>query len=118
MLGQHENKCLAVPIYGAIKIAPFAADFHIGLIETPRRCRWHLSFLRKFGQSGCVFHDPMVERHMVDPYTTLRQNFFEISIRDGVADVEKTACRITFRGNCAPLNDTMTSTSADFDVPA
>jgi len=89
MRGQHEIKGLAIAIYGAIQVAPFAAHFHIGLIEAPRRSSLHLTFLRGLGQSGCVFHDPTVQRRMINLDATLRQDFFQISIRDDITDVEK-----------------------------
>ena len=89
MFRQHEIKGLSVPINGAIKIAPIPAHLHIGLVQAPGWCCSSLAPLRHSGQRRGVFHDPAVQRRMVDADATLSQNLFGVTIGHGVPDVEE-----------------------------
>ncbi len=88
-LGEQEIKGFAISINGAVKVGPSAFDLDVGLVHPPGLGCRALSGLGCGRDQRRILHHPPVQRGMVDGHAALGHDFFKVSVRDGIADVEK-----------------------------
>jgi hypothetical protein len=69
-----------VLVDGAIDVAPLAADFHVGLIDSP-------TITDRVSTGPCVDQqrgetlDPAVDGHVIDVDASLGEEFFDVAVR-------------------------------------
>ncbi len=88
-ISEHKIKGSAVPIDGAVKIGPLTFEHDISFVHPLRNCRGPLVFLGFRSNERRIFHHPPVQRGVVDCDAALSHNLLQITIGNGVSDVEK-----------------------------
>ena len=89
VLEKHEIKGLAEFVDSTVEIDPLAFDLNIGLIHSPGAAGRGFAAMSLVGNKRRLFHDPSVQRRVVNGNAALGHDFFQITIRHGVSDVEK-----------------------------
>jgi hypothetical protein len=80
VLGEQKVDRLAVLIDRPIQLAPLAFDLDVRLVHPPANPHRTLPAMKRFFQQGTVFHDPALDRRMVDRDPTLLHQFFDMPI--------------------------------------
>lgn len=89
VLRQHEIKGFSEFIDSAVEIGPLAFDLDIGLVHSPGTTGRGVATLGLSGNKRRIFHDPSVQRRMVNGNAALSHNLLQITIGDCISDVEK-----------------------------
>src|SRR5262252_7928925 len=80
LLSEEKVNGLAVLIHRPIQIAPLAFDFNRGFVHPPADPHRALTPVECLFQQGTVFHDPALERRVVNRAPTPLQQFFDMPI--------------------------------------
>jgi hypothetical protein len=72
-----------------VEIGPLAFDLYIGLVHSSGTSGRGFAALSPAGNQGRIFHDPSVQRRVVNGNAALGHNLFQITIGDRISYVEK-----------------------------
>src|SRR5262245_66567805 len=78
---------LARLIHRAIEVIPLAFHLDIRLVHAPAHPHRALTPMKRFFQLGTVFHNPALDGRVVDGHSTLLQEFFDMTIAQGVRQI-------------------------------
>ena len=87
-LTEHEIKRLPIPIHCAVQVGPAALHLDVGLVHPPGCSGRPLPRLGPRGDLRSELHHPALQRSVVDRNPALGQDLLQVTIGDGVAQVE------------------------------
>ena len=110
LLREEKVNRLAALIYGPIEIIPLALDLDVRLVHPPAAPHRVFAAMEGLFKPWGILQDPAVDRRMVDRYSALLPQFFQLAIAQGIGQVPPHA------GQDDVLHD-MSSLEADHHLP-
>ena len=71
-------------VYSTIEVFPFTTNFDVGFVEPPADANPLFLLLALCRQERRVFHDPAVDRRVVDGNSTLRNQLLDVTVAEFV----------------------------------
>ena len=103
LFGQQEINRLACLIHGTIEVIPVTFDLDVGLVHPPTDPHRALTPVERLFQQGTVFHDPALDRRVVDRDPTLFQEFFDMTVAQGIRHIPAHAHEDDIRWEMGPF---------------